>query len=260
MKYIILTLIFTVSLFGQIQNHHLSVLKKRGTVAGSTYPSIVYTDTVSVDGFSGAGTAGADLTFTHWGSIQANDLILLLLTHEDGIPAPWSSTSDVSEAGYTFMYCNGNNGGVAVGGFYKVAAGTESGTFTVTASTAQEQVGAYIIVRGANTTDPIDSIGAFVLVDPAATGIDVVGVATANNYSLVIGHVMFNGSDWASLAWGGTGWNLFTAVGQRTNNGNTASIQWGYKFQETAGASGTINVTNTTSDIWGGRQFSVNPE
>ena len=250
-KTILLSLI-TFALYGQIMlNPNRANTLNPPAVGGGGALTIVYSDSVTcVDNC-------AAITFTHWGSIQADDLILLMLNCEDGQPI-YSQSSDVSEAGYTFMYSGGLNGVLGIGGFSKVASGSESGTFTVTNQTTTETIGFYVVVRNANTTDPVDSI-ATVTTSTAATSIEVVGVQTANNNSLVICHGGYDGGDYTNLAYS-AGWTLYSSHSAIPGNAFSNGGMWGYKYQVTAGATGNCTISNDLSDEWSGVVFSINPE
>ena len=258
-KTILLSLI-AFALYGQIMlnpNRANTLNPPAGGGGGGGIPTIVYTDSVSNGVPWGTATNIDTIQFTHWGSIQANDLIILLVSNEDGAADPWTSGSAVSEAGYTLMFTGGLNGLVGLGGFYKVATGSEAGTFIVTAVQSTEQIGYYIVLRGADASNPIDSIGARYDVTPAADTCDIPQILTQAANCLVISVAGYDGGDWSTVAvTGTTGWTFWSAAQARAN-ANEPGLMWGYKEQASIGETGICVFDVDLSDQWVGIIFSV---
>jgi len=213
-------------------------------------PTVVYSDAVSLP----SADTGDTLTFSHWGSIQADDLIILLVSNEDGDPVQWTGSGNVSEAGYTFMYSDGTNGSDTIGAFYKVASGSESGDFTVTSVSATEYCGSYIVLRGVDTADPFNALGTPNTADTDVFDVDE--IITDEDDCLVIVHSSLDGADFGTFVYSGTGWFYGGESAQRPGNAFSPSMSWGTKVMASADNTGVATITTDVVDGRTGVQFA----
>jgi len=234
-----------------------------GGGGGGGIPTIVYTDSVTNYSWYVLGDS-ALVTVYHWASIQANDLILILLSDEDGVPN-WSVGSNVSESGWEIFFTGGANNTIGIGGFYKVATGSEADSFYVTspkgALAGYEQIGYYVVIRGADTTTPLDSVGVVIYQADNQDSCAVTQILTQANNCLVIAFATSDGSDagyWGGQVIDGTaGWTMWSWAAPRENS-NALGCMFAYKEQASIGETGYCDFKMTSfASRWGGIMFSV---
>ena len=203
-----------------------------------------------VEAFSAVtSTTTTSITATDPGGITSGELLMLLMTSDTAID-PYTTTP----SGWTLLQSFVNSNSAAYGIFYKIASGSE-GDVTVTVGSADHIVW-YLRVSGANTTTPINVLGSSNA--GAGTNSTALSVDTTTDNCLAFYLNSFDGGDGYPFSISGTGWTE-TDEQQVSTSGSANSGSWGNKDQETAGATGNVTITASTSDGQSTVQFAIAP-
>lgn len=262
MKYLILIFIPFLLIAQPIQNKHKSVISRLNVEAGgggAYIPDIVYVDT------SNTGSAGAQtLTFDHWGSIASGHTIFLFLFKElSAVDDQWGTGADtVNEAGWNFYTCKTITSGdaapdISIGVFYKIATGSESGSFTVQAAESDEQCGFYVVMDSVNSSNVVNAIGDTTGVRGGENASEIVvdsTVTTANN-CLAVGLVNVRGTgnfnETPDTLYASAGWSIespyvpfgtYLVAANRISPYNAGGVI-AIKDMVTAGTTGFLTLT-----------------
>lgn len=248
MKQIILFLLLSIIALPQgITDKHKSVIGRMNVEGGGAtayIPDIVYADSSTNTSSDNIDTLG----FNHWGSIQANHLILLVLINEGEANQQWGTGADtVSEAGWVFVKDSGNAAvDTHIGLFYKVATGSESGHFTVHSSELREGCGFYLVLDSVDVTAPLNVVGDVTTEEGGLTSRQLVfsAATTTEDYCFALALMGVNSVsayNFDSLAVSNSGWGNADYTMNRINTGTS----WGaYATKDviTSGSTGAVTI------------------
>lgn len=208
---------------------------------------------------NGTWTQGTgNLAVDYPAGLVANDLLLLFVqSNNEAVTTPTGWTEIGTQTGQGAALTAGSTR-LAV--YYKVAAGTETGTFTVT-DTGDHTFGITSAYRGVNVSAPINAVASTAAA--ASASLSWPSVTTTRNDCLLV--FARGGADDAAAADRITAWANAT-LGAPTERYDSCaalsfggSIGWAERGRSTAGASGTTTATNAASWAAEYRTFALNP-
>lgn len=208
--------------------------------------------TITVIGGDAQGSAsGADVTVTHPGGIQTNDVVYIV----HGVASDADETLTITTSGHTALlspdlYGNGSNNDVSMQVWRKVQGGTPDSTATVdgTGSASDSTSACSHVYRGVDTTTPED---ATTQTDTRTTVISnyqnpAIDTNTDGAYVLVSFCI---GDNQASLS-GPSGYGDVQTTDQNSSNDITGYLS--SKNVPTAGTETPGTITNLSADGFGG--------
>lgn len=193
-------------------------------------------------------------------NVFPNDLIIVFAGNDsDTVTTQWDNTT-YKPAGYTLIrQISTATADASAAAFYKVANGTEGGkSITIPAQSLQDMWAGCVIVRGANTADPVDVIGSNW--DNVGTTAHVIPAVTTTGANRLVFFVLSaDGAGNYPFAIAGTSWDDAKSVDVQAGTALTSvSGIMGWKTVTSAGTSNTVTVYYTqTSDGGAGFQFAI---
>jgi len=207
-----------------------------------------------------------DLTVAYPSSIAAGDLLLVVVVNDEkNIATALYDDSTNKPTGFTLINESGNDYSDShVAAFYKVAAGTETGNFTIPCVSSNANTGTCgwcFRISGAHGSSPLDVTGA----DSQSTSsynltdLDLASCTTTENDCLAFGVACFDGGDGYNFTITGTGWTKESELTEDVADTDTASGVVSTKDMATAGATGVCTVAGSVLDGISGFTFAIAP-
>lgn len=228
------------------------------TTNSVTLPSVTTVPTLINSWTANSVNPGSSLTLTKPASVQVDDLLIIIVGDENTTAtAQWDNTTN-KPSGFTLINESGNATSDAhVAAFYKVADGTEGSTIAVPKQASDGYWGFYIRVTGADTSNPINVVGADSNTGNSVSKV-IPSITTTVNNTLAFYALASDGGDNDPFSISGTGW-VEGAERESGPTANDASGVWGTRAVPTAGATGNATVGMSASDGAAAFQFAINP-
>ncbi len=246
MRIILYILFFTSITFGQVSKLLLGDIKPDGVV-----PTIAFIDSA---------TTGSDdtlITFTHWGSIVEDQVIILIVFNEGDAIQQYATHPYREPTDFTYIdeSPTGVGMGINIGAFYKVATGSETGTFEVHVDQLGELCGWYIVLDNVDVTDVLNASSTPSWVTADSTLV-INELTTDEDNCLVFGVAALDGADETKWEYTDTGWAF---EDDTRNSVSPFSIAASFALKQMVAAGATVDVTVNTGveDGLCGFQFAI---
>lgn len=196
-----------------------------------------------------SGTATTSITLTKPTGVASGDLLLIIAGSDpDNTSGPHVNTP----SGFTKIKDFGDAGTDAhIAAFYRIADGTEGATLSLTTVSATELYGHYIRYSGVDNISPLNVVSRDFDLEIVLTGV----TTTADNCMAFycLAHDGANGSPFSAS---GVGWIERGDVAVGSSSGGVSGC-WGTKEMPTAGATGSVTISPSSTDGTAAFQFAI---
>jgi len=206
-------------------------------------------------------TSASDISIAYPAGIVAGEKLLVVVINEakSNANTQWDD-STLKPAGFDFINESGDiTCDCHVGAFEKIAAGTETGNFTIPSQISTTEDTCAWCYRLSSAGD-VNVIGADTNSALNVTSLAIAGVNTTVDDCLVFAVHAYDGGDGPTFTTSGTGWTKHSEVtsdGADTLNGSSGCVST--KVQATLGATDDCTISSGTSDGMTGFMFAIEP-
>jgi hypothetical protein len=191
---------------------------------------------------SGSGNPETDLLLPKPVGVASGDLLILIVINDDTTSTPQFADN---VTGWNFVLTQGSSVPDAhIGLYWRKADGTEPSTVTVTSANANEWIGWYIRITGADTDVPIHKELSGEGASPGPH--DILEVTTTLDDCLCVFGSGYDGGHGFPFSISGTGWTKTDDHQTGEEQSGDSSGLFGQRDLATAGASGDVEVTDSS--------------